>query len=254
MRFNRAAVVSLNWQTLLRELVVTFIGVLMALAVSALWSERQEHIKEHTALTQLLATTRENERIINQAIFEDSSTASIDGAMRNDFAQDVATLSNDSVAVWLAWSARMSAFEPLTGAYTALVQSGDINLVRDAVLRGKIVTYTGQLDAKIQALRIFESAGVTNFLASFGAFPPALQLWWSKPVSPPPDVSALRKDAKLALLLTQRYTTAGNRVARLRRLRVQTVDLRSALEKALGQKPVPVPQPRPFRVGPRAAT
>ena len=254
MRFNRAAVVSLNWQTLLRELVVTFIGVLMALAVSALWTERQEHVKEHTALSQLLATTRENERLINQAIFEDSSTVALDAAMRADFAQAAPTLPNDSVAVWLGWSARMSAFEPLTGAYAALVQSGDINLVRDAALRAKIVTYSGQLDAKIQALRIFESAGVTNFLGSFGAFPPELQLWWAKPVNAPPDVSALRKDAKLALLLTQRYTTVGNRVNRLRRLRTQTLDLRSALEKALEQKPVPVPAPQPFRIGPRAAT
>jgi hypothetical protein len=254
MRFSRTAVASVGWQKLLRELIVTFIGVLMALAVSALWSERQDRSKERTALAQLLATTRENERLIAQAIYEDSSTAVIDATMRRDFAAPVATLPNDSVAVWLAWSAYMSAFEPLTGAYNALTQSGDINLIRDAALRGEIVTYAGQLDAKIQALRIFETVGVSNFLASFGDFPPSLRLWWAKPVGPAPAIDALRHDPRLELLLTQRYTTAGNRFARLRRLRAQTIALREALEKALHVKAVaPVP-PHPIRKGMLVAT
>ncbi|MEP6729055.1 MAG: hypothetical protein ABJE10_00390 [bacterium] len=245
MRIARSTIVSANWTTLLRELVVTFIGVLMALAVSALWSERQDRAKEHTALTQLLATTRENERIIAQAIFEDSSTMVIDGTLRRDFAAPTTTLPNDSVAVWLAWSAYMSTFEPLTGAYNALTQSGDINLIRDAALRSTIVTYTGQLDAKIQALRIFESVGVANFLSAFVDFPSPLRLWWAKPVGPAPSTGPLRRDARLEVLLTQRYTTAGNRVARLRRLRAQTVTLREALEKALKVSPV---SPKPTHV------
>jgi hypothetical protein len=249
MSSSSTAVVSLNWKTLLRELLVTFIGVLMALAVSALWSERQDRAKEHTALAQLLATTRENERLIAQAIYEDSSTMVIDAAMRRDFAAPAATLPNDSVAVWLAWSAYMSAFEPLTGAYNALTQSGDINLIRDAALRGEIVTYAGQLDAKIQALRIFEAAGVSNFLASFGDFPPPLRLWWAKPVGPAPATEALRHEPRLELLITQRYTTAGNRFSRLRRLRVQTITLREALEKALHAKAVAPMPPHPIRKG-----
>ena len=249
MRITRPSGVRLNWQSLTQELLVTFLGVLMALGVSAIWSTRQDRVKEHAALQQLLTTTRENERVIAQAIYEDSSTMAIVTALRADFGAAQPGEPRDSIAVWLGWSAFMSSFEPMTGTYGALVSSGDINLIRDARLRAEIVTYAGQLDGKIQALRVFEAAGVSNFLASFNLIPRALSAWWAKPVGAAPDVSAMRSDPRVEVLLTQRFTTARNRVNRLKRLRTQTTELRRALEAALRVAPAAPVVPRRFRKG-----
>ncbi|MEP6999909.1 MAG: hypothetical protein ABI969_05495 [bacterium] len=254
MRIARPSGVKLNWQTVTQELLVTFVGVLMALGVSAIWTARQERAKEHTALEQLLATTRENEHVIAQAIYEDSSTAAIVTALRNDVDASASTQPRDSIAVWLGWSAFMSTFEPLTGTYAALVSSGDINLIRNAALRAEIVTYAGQLDGKIQALRVFESVGVANFLASYSLIPRPVSAWWAQPKGPAPDVDAMRHDERITVLLTQRFTTARNRVNRLRRLQTQTVELRKALETALHVQPAPTAVPHPFREGMHSRT
>ena len=64
-----------------------------------------------------------------------------------------------------------------------------------------------------------------------------------------PDVSALREDPRIEVLLTQRFTTARNRVNRLKRLRVQTVELRKALEAALRAPTTAPVAPHRFREG-----
>src|SRR5438105_883986 len=52
-----------DWRTLLRELTITFVGVLLAILASAWWTERVDRKHEHAYISQLradLTTTKSN--------------------------------------------------------------------------------------------------------------------------------------------------------------------------------------------------
>jgi hypothetical protein len=136
-----------SWRERLGEFVMVVAGVLAALAASAWWDGRVERRLERTYITQLRADVSANERAIHDAITGD---AGFEQRLRRVLRQLAGSgpLNHDSLGVHIGFSR----FMPITGTYTALIQSGDINLIQDDSLRIEIMKYAGQMDALLALL------------------------------------------------------------------------------------------------------
>jgi hypothetical protein len=147
-----AARVSLPWKRLLAELAVIVGGVLIALAADAWWERRQEQEEARDYLQQLLVDFQETDRRLRATIAGDTRTLEqvngvVDRAFRGVFP------SPDSLDL----PTRYDFFEPVTGTLTALVESGDLRLIRDDSLRFELVAFLSLVDASQQVLRHTES-------------------------------------------------------------------------------------------------
>ena len=147
-----AAHVSLPWKRLLAELGVIVGGVLIALAADAWWGRRQEQAEARAYLQQLLVDFQETDRRLRATIAADTRTleevtAVVDRAFRGVYP------SPDSLNL----PTRYNFFEPLTGTLTALVESGDLRLIRGDSLRFELVTYLALIDVTQQSLRHTET-------------------------------------------------------------------------------------------------
>jgi hypothetical protein len=147
-----ATAVALPWKRLLAELAVIVGGVLIALAADAWWERRQEHAEARDYLQQLLVDFQETDRRLRATIAADSKTVErvngvVDRAFRGVFP------SADSLDL----PTQYNFFEPLTGTLTALVEGGDLRLIRVDSLRFKLVAFLALIDASQQVLRHTET-------------------------------------------------------------------------------------------------
>ena len=138
---REAAGLSRPWKRLSAELGVIIAGVLIALAADSWWEQRQEHRRAQEYLQQLLSDFRETEQGLKGAIAGDtekleSASRVIDGAYRGRFPPA------DSLALPTGYFF----FRPLTGTLTALVQGGDLRLLRSDTLRFELVEYLATID------------------------------------------------------------------------------------------------------------
>ncbi len=232
-----------GWKRALGEFALIVVGVLVALWVNDWNQARQERARERADLRQLLSTTRENEERLRRAVVQDSNGLAATRrllAILTDSAES-STPPADSVGAWESASFRFAALSPLTGTYTALAGSGDLNLLRNAGLRAQVATYAGELGGDIQ-----EMAG---WFETFNRN--AEQLIRTLPRA---DLHALargrrsqltlRQDGMERALLTQAVVLQA-RLDILHRLLGSTTDLRKALEQELGQEHAPTaPSPR----------
>lgn len=148
--------------TLLSEFVVILVGVLAALWVDSMWQYRTDRAREDEYLEQLMTDSRENlERL----------ATSIDLERRHmDVAATLATALEttgrplaDSVRAWLeqrdgSWW--YSDPRLLDGTITALVETGDLTLIRDSQLRSAVLGYQSQLRADMAEFRRFVQLGL----------------------------------------------------------------------------------------------
>jgi hypothetical protein len=147
-----AAPVSLPWKRLLAELAVIVGGVLIALAADAWWESRQEQAEARDYLQQLLVDFQETDRRLRATIAGDARTLElvngvVDRAFRGEFPLP------DSLDL----PTRYDQFEPLTGTLTALVESGNLRLIRDDRLRFELVAFLALIDVSQQVLRHTET-------------------------------------------------------------------------------------------------
>jgi hypothetical protein len=143
-----SATVSLPYKRLLAELAVIVAGVLIALASDAWWQRRQEQTEARDYLEQLLVDFQETDRRLRGTIEGDATTLEsvhrvVDRANRGVYPPP------DSLEL----PTRYDQFEPLTGTLTALVESGDLRLIRNDSLRFELVAFLSLLDVSQQILR-----------------------------------------------------------------------------------------------------
>jgi hypothetical protein len=141
MAFDTATT-SLSWKRLCAELAVIVGGVLIALAADAWWESRVERELARDYLQRLLVDFHETEERLRGVIAGDSTTLEsvnqvVDRALRGVFP------SPDSLDL----PTRYNQFEPLTGTLTALVESGDLRLIRNDSLRFELVAFSALIDA-----------------------------------------------------------------------------------------------------------
>lgn len=143
MRFTRPAI--RDWKTLWRELLVTFVGVLLALVVSAWWTGRQDRARERAYMRQITADIDRSLATSNlpAAIAAESKAARANVALLRAF-RAPAPPPADSIARWLYDAEDYKAFTPFTGTARAMLSTGDINLIHNDSVRAIIVAWLGR--------------------------------------------------------------------------------------------------------------
>jgi hypothetical protein len=136
------------------EFVVIVVGVLVALGVDAARDARLERIREAGYLLQLrtdLAVTAES---LAEAIAVDRRASESADLLIRALASPGLPPS-DSLAAWTAATTNSSAsFYPTMGTVTALVESGELRILRDEELRQRVLGYHSSVQA---ALRIVDA-------------------------------------------------------------------------------------------------
>ena len=134
-----------GWRPRLRwfaaEFLVVVSGVLVALALNAWWGARADRGQEQAYLRQLAADLAATEAQIAEA---DSVSRPFDRAgtqlLRAAFAEQRPP--RDSLLTWYLTAINYAPPpQPILGTATALVETGDLNLIRDDSLRSAITSY-----------------------------------------------------------------------------------------------------------------
>jgi hypothetical protein len=147
MRISRATAVEVNWSTLLRELVVTTLGVLIALALNSWWGVRQDRARERAYLRQLTADIDRSLAPPNlpDALARETRAAQANVALLRAFRMPIPP-PPDSIARWLYETQTFTVYTPLTATAHALISSRDISLIRDESVRIVIVAMASTAD------------------------------------------------------------------------------------------------------------
>jgi hypothetical protein len=141
-----------SWKRAIGELSLIVSGVLIALGVDSAWQARQERQRELAYLEQLLSDARETEEGLRQSIAGDSiMLVRVERVLDQAFYNRVPARDTFSIPTGY------QQFRPLTGTYTALVQNGDLRLVRGDSLRFHVIAYVALIDATEVMLRHTES-------------------------------------------------------------------------------------------------
>jgi hypothetical protein len=151
MRIGRAEA-SVPWSRLFAEFAVIVAGVLIALAVNSWWERRQEQKHAREYLEQLLVDIEATERRLRSTI--DAET------QRSEAANSI--ISRAFGGPWpppdsLELPTGYNYFEPLMGTLTALMQSGDLRLLRNDDVRFELIAFSALIHQTETVLRHTES-------------------------------------------------------------------------------------------------
>jgi hypothetical protein len=143
---------SLPWQRLLAEFAVIVAGVLIALAVDSWWERQQERNREEEYLRQLLNDFQKSEQRLRGTIEAETKRVGavnsvIGRALRGPLPQA------DSLELPTGYDY----FEPLTGTLTALVQGGDLRLLRSDSIRFALIAFSSLIEETKTILRHTET-------------------------------------------------------------------------------------------------
>jgi hypothetical protein len=129
------------WKRLLAEFAVIVASVLIALAVDSWWDRRQERNHAEGYLKQLLVDFRKTDSRLRSTIA--AETKRLEGVNRViGLALHGPLPHPDSLDLPTGYNY----FEPLTGTLTALVQGGDLRLLRSDSLRFELIAFSALLD------------------------------------------------------------------------------------------------------------
>jgi hypothetical protein len=156
----------LRMRIALGEFAIIVFGVLAALAVNASWQEHVDRDREQHYLHQLAADLSENRRRLEEALALEQGqmqrASNILAALRSN-----TPLSKDAARALMLDEPPFPWFSDprlLEGTLVALIETGDINLLRDDSLRIHAIRYQGQLRAdltefgrKLDSFQSFES-------------------------------------------------------------------------------------------------
>lgn len=137
-----------RFRRLLGEFALIVAGVTVALGADSLWDYWQDRVAEREYLTQLESDLVENQRRMDEAIeLEKLQSAAGQSALKAIVAGGA--IDADSAQAWLI--ERRALFysdpRPLTGTFTALVETGDLRVIRDPKKRKAVIGYLSQITA-----------------------------------------------------------------------------------------------------------
>jgi hypothetical protein len=141
VRKDQAWLKPLRWFA--AEWAVVVAGVLIALGLGSIYQTQQDHDREAVYLRQLAADLDETLRLMDDAetanLEWDRSLAALLRAYRGDEAPP-----KDSVLRWMA-DLQFDNPVPVLGTADALVQTGDLQLIRDPDLRSALTSYLSRM-------------------------------------------------------------------------------------------------------------
>jgi hypothetical protein len=143
---------SVPWSRLFAEFTVIVTGVLIALAADSWWERRQEQHHAREYIEQLLVDIQATERRLRSTI--ETETQRLEGvnsvisrALRGPWPQA------DSLELPTGYNY----FEPLKGTLTALIQGGDLRLLRSDSIRFELIAFSAVIHETETILRHTET-------------------------------------------------------------------------------------------------
>lgn len=220
------------WQRLGAEFAVVVVGVLVALAVDAAREARDDRVREAAYVRQLQADLSATAEELTEAISVDLRAR--EGADRAIEAINAPPLPpSDSLVAWTAAATNSSAsFYPTMGTVTALVESGELRLIRDEALRQQVLDYHSSVEG---ALRIVDAVDPHTWrtIERLGGM-----LSWAALLDPdearrfPIDWSALARDRAFHAALYDLRLASSNRLFALRSLEASLQSLLEELNRS----------------------
>lgn len=133
---------------LVQEFVIIVVGVSVALGADSLRAAHEDRLREAEFLEQLRADLKENQARLAAAILDEETLGAAAVTAMNAMKSGV-VISPDSARAWLVERRGLYYSDPrmLMGTFSGLVDSGDLRLIRDPVVRGAIVAYVPQISA-----------------------------------------------------------------------------------------------------------
>jgi hypothetical protein len=153
----RPTIVELDWTTLLRELIVTTLGVLIALALNSGWGVRQDHLRERAYLRQLTADIDRSIAPANlpRAEAREARAEQATVALLRAFRAPAATPA-DSLARWLYDAQDFTAYTPINATAHALISSRDLSLIRDDSVRMIVIAMASTIDDRATRMHDYQ--------------------------------------------------------------------------------------------------
>ena len=145
MSSESTALGRLPWRRLTAEFAVIVAGVLVALAVDAAWASQDEDRRKASYLRQLEADLIVSGEALAAAIAADSVVRASADSLAVSINLPLLP-EGDQLVAWLWGVTVPSEFYPSTGTIQALVQGGDLRLIRDPQLRSALLGYLSALE------------------------------------------------------------------------------------------------------------
>jgi hypothetical protein len=147
--------VDFSWKHAVGEFVLIVTGVLVAMAANSWWESRRDRTREETYVIQLLADTRANQVRVDSAIAADSVAQRSTGRLLGTLSGNVPPATRDSTPRGIQGADAFSSpdFRPLLGTYTALLETGDLQLLDSPDLRFRLVAYQSSLESVRETVR-----------------------------------------------------------------------------------------------------
>lgn len=165
-----------RWSGALRwfaaEFLVVVTGVLVALALGAWWQDRENRRLERSYLRQLAADLARNEQLARSTA-EASGRRILAGTRLQEAFRSATPAPPDSLDRWLSELFTATLLHPRTGTLDALIDTGDLNLVRSDSLRALLTDYRGTAEQVIAVVDEMSDLG----LRSFAAVQERMDLW-----------------------------------------------------------------------------
>ncbi|NNF57966.1 MAG: hypothetical protein HKN04_06960, partial [Rhodothermaceae bacterium] len=138
-----------DWRPKLRwfgaEYLIVVLGVLTAVGLNAWWQGRQDAAREQAYLHQLVDDLQETRTQLEHT----ERILALQGASLGRLLRPYRSSSRppgDSVLTWMGSFVFLQQPAFVTGTATALVETGDLNLIRNDSLRTAITSYLGRID------------------------------------------------------------------------------------------------------------
>ena len=142
LEFTRGAI---NWHQALAEIALITVGVLGALAVDSWWADRDAAERERVQLEALRVEMHDNLNRLDILIEEQIDLLGTQRQLLRVIHRVDPTPSTAEIGRLVYQSRRFFRLEPVTGAYDALVASGDLRLIGSEELRAALARFYGHI-------------------------------------------------------------------------------------------------------------
>ena len=156
----------------LGQVFLIVVGVLIAFQADEWNDDREADNRAQAQLVALAADFRANQARLDPIMRDQDRVVEAQVELLAVIHGHAPRPPADSLIVLISWGYQFFRFEPITGAYDALVSSGDLGRVRDSELRVELAAFFGHIarpyeDAALGDLArsaLFESIGATTDL------------------------------------------------------------------------------------------
>jgi hypothetical protein len=205
------------WLRIFVEGVTIVASILLAFAIDAWWDGRLQRAAERAAIVGLVQDFEANTELLDDALR--ATSASMDRIWRVSTLTDaeIAATPVDSAQVYLFSLWVPTTFDSRDATLDALIASGNLDLIRDAQLRGILARWKNLVtDATEESELIFDVSGDVLRRVGFLGGP------WQQPLTslphPEPDLARAARDEELMGLARAKRDAHGMYQFALRQL------------------------------------